>query len=569
MIFDGGALGPAPVRRRQPRRARVLTRTLPLISVAAVAFGLGIYAAGAGGRAERRLVTDYVTEWATQDFPAMYALLDPASRNGITERAFALRYRSAAATATLVSLRADHVGGRRGGVIPVLMTVRTRIFGTVHATLRVPLAGSGGSARVRFDSELLFPGLLAGEQLSRHTLLGQRGTLLADDGTVLAQGPSRTSALPLVSNEIVGRLGPIPVDERAQYAAAGYPADALVGLDGLERIFQRRLRGRIGGTLLAGHRVLADAIPGNGPTVRTTIDPAVEESAISALAGQYGGMTVMDPRTGAILALAGIAFSGLQPPGSTMKIITSVGAIEAGLATVNTTYPYASSVTLDGYELKNNGNESCGGTLLNAFAESCNSVFAPLGAQLGAARLVATAERFGFNSPSPLAGAPESTIPPAPEIGDALAVGSSAIGQGMVQANTLEIADVGATIADGGRRPIPTLSLGARPRFVRVTPAGVARQVQAMMEAVVRYGTGTLAQIPGVVVAGKTGTAELQDTGSQKNAVKATDAWFVGYAPVGHATVVAAALFPNAGFGATTATPPVRAVLVTALQPPL
>jgi cell division protein FtsI/penicillin-binding protein 2 len=276
-------------------------------------------------------------------------------------------------------------------------------------------------------------------------------------------------------------------------------------------------------------------------------------------------MTVMDPRTGALLALAGFAYSDVQPPGSTMKIITTAAALQAGIVTPSTVFQYATSADVDGYTLDNSNNEDCGGTLLNAFAVSCNSVFAPLGAQLGAQRLVGTAERFGFNQQPPIAGALPSTIPSAATIGDSLAVASSAIGQGKVQASTLEMADVGATIAMRGRRPIPTLLDGAKPRLVHVISGHVADQVQQMMVAVVAFGTGTSAQIPGVEVAGKTGTAELTDTASSQNATQDTDAWFVGYAPVGKPRVVACALFPNAGFGGATAAPPVRAVLETAL----
>ena len=86
-----------------------------------------------------------------------------------------------------------------------------------------------------------------------------------------------------------------------------------------------------------------------------------------------------------------------------------------------------------------------------------------------------------------------------------------------------------------------------------------------MMIAVVQYGTGTAAAIPGVVVAGKTGTAELSNTGSETNATSQTDAWFVGYAPAGRPRVVACALFPAAGYGGATAAPVVRQVIETAL----
>jgi cell division protein FtsI/penicillin-binding protein 2 len=98
----------------------------------------------------------------------------------------------------------------------------------------------------------------------------------------------------------------------------------------------------------------------------------------------------------------------------------------------------------------------------------------------------------------------------------------------------------------------------------------IAHEVQEMMIAVVRYGTGTAAAIPGVTVAGKTGTAELKTTVSTPNNPQAsnpknTDAWFVGYAPVGHPRFVAGALFPNQGAGGAAAAPPVRQVLAQGL----
>ena len=522
------------------------------------------------------MVSRYVVAWGHNDIPEMYALLDRASRGAMSESRFARILDTAADTATLTSLVPGRVGNRQGNEIAVAMVVQTKLWGALHETLAVPLTGLGSGARVHFSNALLFPGLRADEHLHRHISLPPRGTLLASDGTVLAAGPDRSSPIPDVANQIVGTVGPIPRDLVAIYAARGYPAKAHVGLDGLELVFQDRLAGTAGGQLLAGHRTLASVAPLSATPVKTTISPGMERAAVAALGGQYGGMVVMNPRTGALLALAGIAYSALQPPGSTMKIITATGALQAHLAKLGTTFAYATSATIDGYTLQNANGEDCGGTLINAFAVSCNSVFAPLGAKLGAQRLVAMAERFGFNQPSSIPGAAESTIPSATSIGDDLAVGSSAIGQGLVQTTPLEMADVAATIAMGGRRPIPTLLAHQRPRFVRVTSARVAHEVQRMMVAVVEYGTGTSAQISGVQVAGKTGTAELKDTaasttnnGSTTPAPtsdpKNTDAWFVGYAPVGHPRFVAGALFPNQGAGGGTAAPPVREVLQAAL----
>jgi cell division protein FtsI/penicillin-binding protein 2 len=551
------------------------TRAVPLLLVGAAAFAIGVVTATGPSRAERKTVTRYVRAWARGDWAAMYALLDDTSRAHISKARFIAAYQQAADTATTTSLTPLHVYKRSGDAIPVLMRVHTRLFGNLTETMQVPLSGSGSDARVHFTPQVTFPGLGPRERLNRHVTLPPRGTLLASDGTPLAEGPDRTSPIPSVASEIVGRLGAIPLAERAIYARQGYPSDAQVGQDGLERVFERQLAGMPGGTLRAGHRVLAQTAPKPGQTVKTTIVPKLEEAAVAAEAGRYAGITVMDPRTGALLALAGVAFSALQPPGSTMKMVTATGALDAGIATLGTQFPVQTGATLDGYTLENAGGEACGGTLLNAFAVSCNSVFAPLGAKLGAKRLVDMAERFGFNQPTTIPGAAESTIPSASTIGDDLAVGSSAIGQGKVQATALEMTDIGATIAMGGKRPLPTLAASQAPRFVRVTSRRVANEVERMMVAVVSFGTGTPAQIPGVKVAGKTGTAELRTTqgpGSTNtpdaNSPANTDSWFVGYAPVGHPRVVVGALFPAQGAGAQTAAPAVRDVLAAALASP-
>jgi beta-lactamase class D len=529
------------------------------------AVGAGVYLLGAPGRSERAIILGYATNWARSDYGAMWAELTPGSRHRISRAEFAAELSDAEQTATVSSLNPSKFLSVHGELADVGFVVKTHVFGSLHKTLLVPLSGSGSGTRIVFNTSLLFPGLKLDQLLARTTLIGKRGTLLASTGQVLAQGSSLATPIPAAAGPIAGTIGRIPSDQATRYAVEGYPASARVGIDGLEEIFQRRLAGRLGGRLMAGRRVLARAKPGHGETVRTTIVPALEEDAVAALGGRYGGITVMNPRTGAIEAAAGIAFTDVQPPGSTFKIVTATAALQARLATPSTVYPYESHVVLDGFNMQNAGGEVCGGTLTNAFAKSCDTTFAPLGAQLGAQKLVAMAVRFGFDRPTHIASAIESTIPVAEEIGGTVAVGASAIGQGLVQASTLEMADVGATIADSGRRPLPTMLYGAHPRFVHVTSPKIAGEVQGMMEAVVSEGTGTAAQIPGITVAGKTGTAELRDTAGKKNAAKFTDAWFVGYAPVGDPKVVVAALFPNAGYGADTAAPVVRQMIEDAL----
>ena len=315
--------------------------------------------------------------------------------------------------------------------------------------------------------------------------------------------PARSSA----------RVGPIPAGEAASYVGRGYPPGAQVGLDGLERIFESRLIGQRGGRcwLVTGPWPVAHAV--QAPAVHTTISPALERAAVAAMGGHYAGIAVMNPRTGGLVALAGIAFSALQPPGSTMKIITAAGALQA--------HHRHAVHRISGAERHDPVAEfSCRTPTASPAGGRCSTP-SPCPATRCSRRWEPGSEPGGWwPSPSALAstspprssGAAEPTIPAASAIGDDLAVGSSAIGQGLVQATPLTMADVAATIAMGGRRPIPTLLAGQRPRFVRVVSGHVAREVQRMMVAVVQFGTGVAAQIPGVVVAGKTGTAELKNT---------------------------------------------------------
>ncbi|MDQ3739381.1 MAG: penicillin-binding transpeptidase domain-containing protein, partial [Actinomycetota bacterium] len=295
--------------------------------------------------------------------------------------------------------------------------------------------------------------------------------------------------------------------------------------------------------------------------------------------GRLGGVIVMrvgGKDDGDVIAAAGIGMSGLQPPGSTFKIVTLAAALEARKAKPSDEFAVATSATLEGVELQNANGESCGGDLIESFAHSCNSVFGPLGAELGPRRLVAAAERFGFNRPPGIDGAATSTIPPAAEIGDDLAVGASAIGQGRVQASTLQMALAAAAIANRGRMPVPTVSKRGEPRSTEVVSRRTARIVDRGMRAVVAYGTGTAAAIEGVTVAGKTGTAELRQT--QGEAVEGetvvegdttdTTAWFAAYAPANRPRVVVAVMLVEAGAGGAVAAPAARGVLAEALRRP-
>jgi penicillin-binding protein A len=548
-----------------------------LAAAAVVAFGLGLVCGATHQTKAEKAAKAFARAWGRGETGAMYRALSTDARRRFSLASFSRAYAQATMTATAAHWTIGRARGH-GGTFTVPVHVATRVFGVIDGSVTLKASDSG----VDWRPYMAFPGLRAGESLERETRMPPRAELLARDGTPF-------SKLPDIAPDVVGEIGPMPTEDVARLTALGYPADAQVGVSGLQRFLQQRIGGRPGGDLLAGGRVLAHSAPRAARPVRTTISPSVERAAITALAGRFGGVVAVRPRSGQILAFAGIAFSGLQPPGSTMKMVTLTGVLEAKLARPTTRFPYQTAATLSGVQLSNANGESCGGTLAQAFATSCNSVFAPLGATLGAQRLVDIAERFGFNRSPGIPGAATSTIPPATEIGDDLAVGSSAIGQGRVQATTLQMARVASAIALLGREPKLTLVLPAHPHAApttRVVAPKIARTVRRLMIGVVRGGTGVHAQIPGVEVAGKTGTAELESTQkcpqpaatqlgqapvpescqNQTSRTDDTDAWFAAFAPARKPRIAVCVMLVRNGAGGDTAAPAARGVLIAGLQ---
>jgi hypothetical protein len=573
-------------------RQERLRRARPVLALAAVAFLTGaIIGAHRGSSPSMSLAESYVRAWSRGDYAEMYADITPAAQRQTSAGAFAAAHQQALRTATATAeTTAGRARSAASGRVEVPVKVRTRMWGTLALPMTLEVVSIEGSQKVEWSPSSTFPGVPQGASLTRRTTLPRRATLLARDGKVLAESPpegqpgGRTLPLGEAFAAVVGEVGAIPSARRAKLEAEGVPPDAEVGTSGLELALDEELRGRPGGELLAGAKVLASSTPRAGHAVRTTISPPVQEAAVAALGSQLGGVVAMQPASGQILAVAGIGLNGLQPPGSTFKMITVSGALSAHIASPRTTYPYATYATLDGVRLNNANGEECGGSLELAFAVSCNSVFSPLGVKLGAEKLVAMAEAFGFNHDPGIPGAARSTLPAASAIQGELAVGSTAIGQGQVLATPLQMATVAATVADAGHRPAPALEMGSpRGGAQALTPA-VARTVRHLMTEVVREGTGTSAAIPGVVVAGKTGTAELKtcSQGSNESAAAETagheagegceggaantDAWFAAFAPAVHPKIAVCVMLVKDGAGGDTAAPVARQILEAGLH---
>jgi penicillin-binding protein A len=526
----------------------------------AIAFLVGLIVGSVTPTGPERVTRDFGNAWGHGDYHGMYSLLTPDAKKHVTEAAFRSAYATTANTATATGIRVLKEHGTR-----ISVEYQTRIFGKIRGVVRVPVKDD----HVDWGPNLVFPDLPAGATLTRRTQAPRRAAILSRNGKTIVSGPgsARVVSSSNPASSIVGTVGvpTSPADQTRLYAR-GFPPGTVVGTSGLERALDPYVTGRPGGELLVGGRRIASATPQRAHAVRSSIDLRIQSAAVQAVGGRLGGIAALDPGTGRIRALAGIAFSAPQPPGSTFKMITTTAALEAHKVKTSSTFPVETHATIEGVSLSNANGESCGGTFAESFAESCNSVFAPLGVRVGGKRLVETAERFGFNETPSVPGAAPSTLPPPDQVGSPLAVGSTAIGQGKVLATPLEMAIVADTIGSHGIRHRPTLlEHGGTSHGIPVTSKHVARTVEKLMVGVVQHGTGTSAAIPGVTVAGKTGTAELGAGPNGTQVSGDTDAWFAAFAPTRKPRIVAAALFVHAGAGGQTAAPAVRPVLIAGL----
>ncbi len=373
-------------------------------------------------------------------------------------------------------------------------------------------------------------------------------------------------------------------------------------------------------------QTLADMVlgrPRRGASIVTTIDPAVQRAAAQALGELPGAVAAIDPRTGDVLALVAnpsydpnalaahdeaevrSAWQGLledpdkplvsrasdelYPPGSTFKIVVAAAALAAGHGPESRwPNPHVLDLPDSRETLENFGGVTCSGgseiTLAEALRQSCNVVFGEVGLALGAERLALQARLFGF-APSAEEGAIPFDIPmqagvfPDPSYFETRrpAVALSAIGQDNVATNPLHMALVAGAIANGGVMMRPRLVTEVRGPDGRVVetfePEPISRPMReidaalltAMMVDVVERGTGTAARIPGVRVAGKTGTA-------QHGEGRPPHAWFVGFAPAEDPRVAVAVIVLDGGSlgsdatGGRVAAPIARAVMEAALR---
>jgi penicillin-binding protein A len=359
-------------------------------------------------------------------------------------------------------------------------------------------------------------------------------------------------------------------------------------------------------------RRIADLFTGRDPSggdVVLTLDPATQEAAMAGLEGLTGAVVALDPSTGAVLGMASTptydpnllsshdpqairdywaqlneadrdprlnrAISDNYPPGSVFKVIVSAAALSTGEYTPDTVIPAPDTLTLPGTstELENFGGSSCSSTgeqsLIDALTISCNTAFAQLGIDLGEDAVRDMAEAFGMDGEQrqiPLTVEPSSMGDPENDA----QLGVSSIGQQDVRMTPLQAAMVAAAVGNDGTLMTPYLVDQLRAPDLSVidetdpeelsepvTPE-VADQLTEMMESVVANGSGRAARIPGVTVAGKTGTAE--NAGPDHN-------WFIGFAPADDPQIAIAVFVANGGgTGGDVSAPIARQVMQAYLE---
>jgi peptidoglycan glycosyltransferase len=291
---------------------------------------------------------------------------------------------------------------------------------------------------------------------------------------------------------------------------------------------------------------------------RSTIDPAIQRSARRALGGRTGSIVVMNPSTGAIEALAATGSlrgraGATVPPGATFDVVTVATALTSGRYGPHSLISGASPLGVAGSQVRNDEGQSFGRiTLSDALTFSVNTVFARVGAGVGATALANEMRLFQLSAQ--------------PGAGGRVGVSAVAAGQGSVTATPVQLATLAATIANHGWMAQPhSTDLAGPARQRPVMSAQAARLLTQMLRRVVTQGTGTAANLPGLGIAGKTGTAPSGGADG-----RGTVASFIGFAPADHPTVAIAVVLaaPRGAFGGTAAAPIAARVIRDVLRGP-
>jgi penicillin-binding protein A len=423
-----------------------------------------------------------------------------------------------------------------------------------------------------------------------------RGLIRAGDETVLARSLKQP-------DDTYVRTYP---QDRLFSHAVGY-SFVRQGRAGLERFYDNDLSGRS-----SDFASLIDRLSGSandGDNLITSLNPAAQRVALQQLGGRKGAVVALNPRTGGVEVMASVpgydpntiknqaAFDALNrdqnapllnrntqagyPPGSTFKVVTAIAAIDSGKYTPDSRINGRNGKVISGVPLNNDGGESFGDiTLTDALTHSVNTVFGEVGEKVGKLTMKKYMDRLGFGAPVEVdlprderaASGERQRGRIIPATSGAVDVGRMAIGQDKLTVTPLQMAMVAASVANGGKLMKPHIGdriVDRDGRTVRriqpeemsqVMSPQTASEVGAMMEQVVKEGTGTAAALEGIDVAGKTGTAEVGHGCPNQ-------LWFIAFAPAKDPQVaIAVTVECGTGFGGTVAAPIAKAVMQELLK---
>lgn len=426
----------------------------------------------------------------------------------------------------------------------------------------------------------------------------ERGRILAADGTVIARSVAkgRGDDLRYVRRYPEGSLYGHPIGysfvNRGDSEFEQFHNDQLVGEESEFVSLLDELRGQT----QAGNDVV------------TNLDPEAQRVALSALeATGYGAVVGIEPSSGRVRVMASNpsfdpnlvpddyselnnddiarplynrATQGQYPPGSTFKVVTAAAGLDSGVIGPETTIDAPATIEVEANPLSNSDGSSYGSIPLEtALTNSVNTWFAQLGERVGSDTLFEYMDAFGFGS-TPAIDLPADQLSESGVYserallgrGDAIDVGRVAIGQERLLVTPLQMAEVAAAVANGGSQMKPqiwsrvvdpdgrvTESLDPS-QYSRPMDEETAAELTTAMEDVVSEGTGTKAAIPGVPVAGKTGTAETPFNESCGGG-DLNQAWFIGFAPADEPEIaIAVSIECTSSFGGELAAPIFREV---------
>jgi len=434
-----------------------------------------------------------------------------------------------------------------------------------------------------------------------------RGRILAADGTVIAKSVAKGKG---ASKRYVRRY--------PEGTLFGHPIGysfVQYGDSEFEQFHNEELVGE--GSEFSS---IADELLGHtqeGNDIVTSIDSEAQRVALSDLTEQgFGAVVAIEPSTGAVKVMASNApfdpnrvpyeysklannnietpllnraTQGRYPPGSTFKVVTAAAGLDSGAITPETTIDAPGTLEVEGTPLQNDFNEDFGPIALDtALTNSVNTWFGQLGQQLGNDTLFEYMERFGFNSKPPIDLPEEELLPSGVydiendrllHADDPVDLARVAIGQERLLATPLQMAQVAAAVANGGKLMKPQIWKRVVDPDGRVTDTmdpsvyseavseETAEELTTAMEGVVSEGTGTNAAISGVPVAGKTGTAETPGNLACGGGENENQAWFIGFAPADDPKIaIAASVECTEQFGNDVAAPIFRDVAETILN---